>query len=252
MAAVKALVHEGSARIDPYHWETRDKSWFEGHFYSVKAPGLPFLTAPLYAGIDAVGGRPAGRARGRDSPTATATAAGTTTRSRSTATATRRARRDRVQATLERESPIVWALGLLGTVAAGRAPAARRALVRRADRARVRDDRRRDPRRRNPDPALRDPVLRARARGGARLRGVRPADARARGTAAAPRAVAVAGLLRGPRRDGRVPGGLRRRRRRLLRDRPRGMGAPRGRVLGGRDRRRAARRRSTTCGRSGP
>ena len=41
-AQVRALA-AGHTEIDPWHWETRDKAWFGGHFYSVKAPGL----APL-------------------------------------------------------------------------------------------------------------------------------------------------------------------------------------------------------------
>src|SRR5206468_7177531 len=44
-AFVKALSH-GTARIDAYHWETRDKSYINGHFYSVKAPGLAFVLTP--------------------------------------------------------------------------------------------------------------------------------------------------------------------------------------------------------------
>ena len=53
-ALVRALSH-GTPVIDRYHWETRDKSYFEGHYYSVKAPGLPMLTLPLYETLDAAG-----------------------------------------------------------------------------------------------------------------------------------------------------------------------------------------------------
>src|SRR5262249_49745582 len=53
MAFSKALDH-GTPQIDRWHWETRDKSYTGGHFYSVKAPGLPLMTLPLYALLHAV------------------------------------------------------------------------------------------------------------------------------------------------------------------------------------------------------
>jgi hypothetical protein len=53
MAFSKALDH-GTPQIDRWHWETRDKSYTDGHFYSVKAPGLPMMTLPLYALLHAV------------------------------------------------------------------------------------------------------------------------------------------------------------------------------------------------------
>ncbi len=53
MAFSKALDH-GTPQIDRWHWETRDKSYTDGHFYSVKAPGLPLMTLPLYALLHAV------------------------------------------------------------------------------------------------------------------------------------------------------------------------------------------------------
>ena len=53
-ALVKSL-GDGTARIDAYHWETRDKSWTNGHFYSVKAPGMPALLMPVYEGLKAIG-----------------------------------------------------------------------------------------------------------------------------------------------------------------------------------------------------
>src|SRR6266576_458758 len=52
-ALVRSASH-GTAQIDPYHWETRDESYHRGHYYSVKAPGLPLLTLPLYKGLHAV------------------------------------------------------------------------------------------------------------------------------------------------------------------------------------------------------
>lgn len=54
-AQVRAFA-EGQAEIDPWHWETNDKAYYEGHFYSVKSPGVAALTAPLYMAIERAGG----------------------------------------------------------------------------------------------------------------------------------------------------------------------------------------------------
>src|SRR5204863_4393410 len=54
-ALVRAFSH-GTAKIDPYQWETKDKSYYKGHFYSVKGPGLALLALPLYEGLQAGGG----------------------------------------------------------------------------------------------------------------------------------------------------------------------------------------------------
>jgi hypothetical protein len=54
-ALVRALSN-GTAQIDPYHWQTKDESWYRGHYYSVKSPVLPALTLPVYEAVRAVGG----------------------------------------------------------------------------------------------------------------------------------------------------------------------------------------------------
>ena len=54
-AQVRAFA-EGQAEIDRWHWETNDKAWIEGHFYSVKSPGLAALTPPLYMALEGAGG----------------------------------------------------------------------------------------------------------------------------------------------------------------------------------------------------
>jgi len=46
---VRAIVEDGSFRIDPYHENTGDKSFAGGHYYSDKAPGASFLAVPAYA-----------------------------------------------------------------------------------------------------------------------------------------------------------------------------------------------------------
>lgn len=54
-AQTRALA-DGTAEIDRYHWETNDKGYVDGHFYSVKSPGVAALSLPLYVAIDAAGG----------------------------------------------------------------------------------------------------------------------------------------------------------------------------------------------------
>src|SRR5512132_1230222 len=39
---------DGQAQIDQWHWETNDKAWVDGHFYSVKSPGVAALTTLPY------------------------------------------------------------------------------------------------------------------------------------------------------------------------------------------------------------
>jgi len=51
---VRALSH-GTAEVDPYHWQTKDLSWYHGHYYSTKAPGLAFLTVGPYFLLDRSG-----------------------------------------------------------------------------------------------------------------------------------------------------------------------------------------------------
>jgi hypothetical protein len=54
-AQVRAFA-DGQAEIDRWHWETNDKAWVDGHFYSVKSPGLAGLSTPFYLAIDSAGG----------------------------------------------------------------------------------------------------------------------------------------------------------------------------------------------------
>jgi hypothetical protein len=114
-ALVRAL-SDGTAHIDKYHWESRDESYHEGHFYSVKAPGMPFLVLPLYKVLHAAGAERTSK-----------WAAGNAHRHRSFrwyragvptglyGNDLDRARQVRAQ--IEDETPMVWALGLLGVVA---------------------------------------------------------------------------------------------------------------------------------------
>jgi hypothetical protein len=47
---------KGEAQIDQWHWDTNDKAWVDGHFYSVKSPGMAALTTPFYIAIHDLGG----------------------------------------------------------------------------------------------------------------------------------------------------------------------------------------------------
>src|SRR5690349_10359277 len=53
---------KGQAQIDQWHWDTNDKAWVNGHFYSVKSPGTAALTTPLYMLIEDLGGAKLARA----------------------------------------------------------------------------------------------------------------------------------------------------------------------------------------------
>jgi hypothetical protein len=46
---VRAVVEEGTIRIDSFHANTGDKAYFDGHYYSDKAPGTALLGVPAYA-----------------------------------------------------------------------------------------------------------------------------------------------------------------------------------------------------------
>src|SRR6202035_5763795 len=46
---VRAMVEQGTLRIDAYHQNTEDKAFANGHYYSDKAPGLALLAVPVAA-----------------------------------------------------------------------------------------------------------------------------------------------------------------------------------------------------------
>jgi hypothetical protein len=113
-ALVRAL-SRGTPVMDRYHWETRDESYYRGHYYSVKAPALAFLTLPLYEALHAL-----------DAESASRWAARSAREHRSFRWYRAGApnglygddlqRATRVRSAIERETPLVWALGLLGVV----------------------------------------------------------------------------------------------------------------------------------------
>ena len=110
---------DGQAQIDPWHWETNDKAWVDGHFYSVKSPGTAALTTLPYMAIKALGGDKLARA-------AVDNELGTphpkwhpdsVVPLENTGYDVQRGLR--VQARVEQETPLVWALTLIAAVVPG-------------------------------------------------------------------------------------------------------------------------------------
>src|SRR3954454_22670390 len=113
-ALVRAL-HGGTATIDRWHWETRDVSWYQGHYYSVKAPVLPALTLPVYEVLHRVD------AESWAYDTARNARQNRAWRWRPTSTpqglyGSKRLRTYHVRGRIEQSSPIIWVLGLFGNV----------------------------------------------------------------------------------------------------------------------------------------
>lgn len=57
----RAVVERGSLNIDPYHKNTGDKSYHDGHYYTDKAPGVSILGIPGYTlllGMRKLAGKP--------------------------------------------------------------------------------------------------------------------------------------------------------------------------------------------------
>jgi hypothetical protein len=54
---VRAIVEQGTLRIDAYEGNTGDKAERDGHFYSDKAPGVSLMAVPVYAVVHALAGQ---------------------------------------------------------------------------------------------------------------------------------------------------------------------------------------------------
>jgi hypothetical protein len=114
-AQVRAFA-DGQVPIDRWHWETKDKAWIDGHFYSVKAPGLAALTLPVYKFAVALGGQDvantvAKRALASDRPRWKSDVAAPYAEHGFSAT-----RADRIELEVARGAPMVWALSLFGAL----------------------------------------------------------------------------------------------------------------------------------------
>ena len=113
-AMVRALSN-GTPQIDRYHWETKDKSWIDGHFYSVKAPGLPVALLPAYELLNGVGFNDLSAEVGqrvRDQHVYQWYPKEKTTENYGFS----EARALAVRTTVSNQATMIWALGLLGTV----------------------------------------------------------------------------------------------------------------------------------------
>lgn len=113
MTLSKAVL-DGTPQIDRWHWETHDVAYTGGHYYSVKPPGLSFVTLPLYAGLREAGGEGIARdARIR------AESAGNPWGARTLPTESygySRKRAIAARTAIVDDAPITWALSLLGVL----------------------------------------------------------------------------------------------------------------------------------------
>src|SRR3954454_7445801 len=114
-AQVRALA-SGTTQIDRWQWETGDKAWVDGHYYSVKAPGLAALSLPAYLGLDAIGGK--GLARDAAVTAHRSSWDGWRMRQKPPfqSYGFSRARARHVEAEVANTTAMVWALTLLGAV----------------------------------------------------------------------------------------------------------------------------------------
>jgi hypothetical protein len=114
MALSKGLTN-GTAQIDPWHWETHDIAWHDGHYYSVKPPGLVIATLPVYAGIRAVGGE----RWAHDARVRAESGGGVAWAARRMPTANygfSRTRAIQAREVITDTAPMTWALGLFGVL----------------------------------------------------------------------------------------------------------------------------------------
>ena len=115
MALSRAL-SSGTAQIDRWHWETKDIAYTNGHYYSVKPPGLALATLPLFAALDKAGAeRIAHDARVRGESNGGVPWAARTLPTAGYGYSVERARNAR--AAIADDAPLTWVLGLLGVLA---------------------------------------------------------------------------------------------------------------------------------------
>ncbi len=107
---------KGQTQIDQWHWDTNDKAWVDGHYYSVKSPGMAALSTPLYVAIKDLGGEKLARA-GVDNAARTAHPKWLPDSVVPLENYGYDVERGlRVEAAVQQATPIVWALTLLAAV----------------------------------------------------------------------------------------------------------------------------------------
>jgi hypothetical protein len=107
---------DGQAQIDRWHWETNDKAWVDGHFYSVKSPGIAGVTTLPYMAIDALGEEKLARAAVNNELRTAHPKWHTDSVVPLENTGYDVHRGLRVQARVEQATPVVWALTLIAAV----------------------------------------------------------------------------------------------------------------------------------------
>ena len=115
MSLSKALA-TGTPQIDRWHWQTHDVAYTNGHYYSVKPPGLALATLPLYKALDAAGGQRVSR----DARIRAESGGGAPWAARTLPVAQYGYSKPRAIAAREAiadDAPMTWALGLLGVLA---------------------------------------------------------------------------------------------------------------------------------------
>jgi hypothetical protein len=107
---------KGQTQIDQWHWNTNDKAWVDGHFYSVKSPGMAAISTPLYAAIEGLGGDKLARAAANNVARSAHPKWGYDGVIPIENFGYNVERGERVQASIKDLTPIIWALTLLAAV----------------------------------------------------------------------------------------------------------------------------------------
>jgi hypothetical protein len=107
---------DGQAEIDPWHWETNDKAWIDGHFYSVKSPGVAAISTPLYMGIEAAGGLDLAEDAARNARNAEWARWAPEASPGIANYGYDPARAEQIERRVEQDVPLMWALALLAAV----------------------------------------------------------------------------------------------------------------------------------------
>ncbi len=110
---------KGQAQIDQWHWNTNDKGWVDGHYYSVKSPGMAAVSTPLYDAIEGLGGNKLARAAAANVDHTAHPKWGYNGVIPIENFGYDVERGQRVQASIKQLTPLIWALTLLAAVIPG-------------------------------------------------------------------------------------------------------------------------------------
>jgi hypothetical protein len=107
---------KGQTQIDQWHWNTNDKAWVDGHFYSVKSPGMAAISTPFYRAIEGLGGDKLARAAAQNVGRTAHPKWGYEGVIPIENFGYNVERGERVQASIKDLTPIIWALTLIAAV----------------------------------------------------------------------------------------------------------------------------------------